>query len=61
MKLSVSVFGKDYFNHDMRVGICNRNGIFKGEIRLRRDLKKRLSKARRADAKAVIREMLCRE
>jgi hypothetical protein len=47
MKLSEKSFGDDYWSNEV--------GSRSGEARLRRGLKKRLSKVRRSEAKEIIR------
>ena len=54
MKLTTRSFGDDYYSNDVSVGI-RRNGKRPKDVRLRRGLKRRLSKARRAEGKILCR------
>ena len=50
MKLTIRSFGDDYDNNDVGVGF-RKNGKKTKNARLRKGLKRRLSKARRAEAR----------
>jgi len=52
MKLIAHSFNDDYYNNDVSVGF-RKNGKKPKDVRLRRGLKRQLSKARRAEAKII--------
>jgi hypothetical protein len=50
MKLSITIFGHDFYNHDI-------GAYIKGTpLKMKRKLKKELAKARRKDGKVVLAE-----
>jgi hypothetical protein len=54
MKLVTHAFGADYYNYDVGVG-RRKNGGSPKDVRLRKGLKRQLTKARRAEAKSACR------